>query len=309
MRVTTFGINSQFLNDLGSIMSKYQGLQAELDSGRKLNQPSDDPVGFTADIQLQSSLNEVNEWSSNASAATTSMQSQDSTLGDIQSVLGNIRTQLLQALNGTNTPGDLQNTGRAVYQEVSNAIQLANTSDGQQYIFAGLTGKQQPISMSSTNSVITSIKWSGGGTQTVTIGNGITVPSNVDGVDIFNTAPSGTGNSLLATLQNINNHLNSGGTNVAAIQAQLQSDLNDLNGNIDNVSAQRAKLGGQMDRAEAATNQMNQLQNTLKQQKSNVEDANMADVISQLTTQQTVYEAALQTGSHLILPTLADTLK
>ncbi|MCL6598701.1 MAG: hypothetical protein K6T81_08165 [Alicyclobacillus macrosporangiidus] len=301
MRVTTFGMTATYLQDLNEVMSKYQDLQQELSSGRKLNQPSDDPVGLSVDIAIQTSLTEIDQWQNNAASGLTKLQSADASLSSLQSVLGNIRTELIQAMNGTNTPADLSQIQSVVLQEIQNVVQIADTNDGEQYIFAGVTGNQSPLSMTVAGSVIT-FTWNGGGTQTTTIGDNVQVPVNVDGAQVFNTSPGAGVPSLLTTLANIYNDL-------ANNPANLDVDLQNLDANLDNISAIRADVGGRMSRLEAAQSQLSAITNNFKKSQSQVEDADLAQVITQLSTEQTVYQAALMSGSRMILPTLADVLK
>ncbi|WP_029421623.1 flagellar hook-associated protein FlgL [Alicyclobacillus macrosporangiidus] len=307
MRVTTFGMNAQYLSDLDQIVSKYQDLSQQLSTGRKLNQPSDDPVAMAADIQTQTVQAQVSQWSSNAGAALSQMQTADAALSTLENILGQVRTEVVQALNGTNTAQDLNQICAVVQQQTAAVANVANTSDGGQYIFAGTNGTQAPWDTSSAT-------WKGNSNQrTVVIGGSVTVAVNVDGESLFATAPSGASKGLLATggagappnsgvLQQIQADLANGDMN------GLRTDLSDLDANINQVIAMRSDLGGRMTLVQAAQTQLSQASNLLQQQKGKLEDADLAQVISQLTTQQTVYMAALATGQHLILPTLADVL-
>lgn len=311
MRVTTFGANAQYLSNLDAIMQKYQTLEAELSTGRQLNQPSDNPVAMSQDIQVQSALSLVTQWNNNAGSALSSMQTADGTLSQLQSALGTIRTQLVQAMNGTNTPSDLQNIGATVFQEVNNVAQLANTNDGSTYIFAGTNGLSVPLSVTSSAAThtISAYSWSGSGNTNTEVGHGVSVQTNVDGKAVFNTVPSGGASDLMTTLENISNTMNHPPATAAALNAALGSSLSDLDANLNNISAIRADLGGRMNRMQAAQTQTQTMTLNLQTQQGQAQDANVAQVVSQITTQQTVYQAALSAGKNLILPTLADILQ
>lgn len=297
MRVTTFGMDSQYMLDLNNVMTRIQGLEQQLSTGRKLNQPSDDPVGFSSDIQTQTMLTQVTQWQGNAQSALSSMQTADSSMGTLQNVLGQIRTQLVQANNGTNTPSDIQQIAAIVSQMASSVEQVANTSDGEKYVFAGVNGTVKPMNLGTST-------WSGSSTQpTTTIGDGVTIAVGADGNALFNSVPTGAASTMMTALNNIVNDLNT------VNRPNLQQDLAELDVHVDQVSAARADLGGRMNRVESSQTQLGQMIDTLKTQKGNVEDANIADVASQLAMQQTTYQAALDTGQRLILPTLADVLK
>ncbi|MCL6547319.1 MAG: flagellar hook-associated protein FlgL [Alicyclobacillus sp.] len=296
MRVTTFGITNQYIGDLNNIMTKFQTLQRELSTGRKLNEPSDDPVAFSSDILTQTMMSEVQQWQDNAKLALSKLQMADDSMSTLQTVLGNIRTQLVQAVNGTNTPEDIRQIASVVSQQVANVEQIANTSDGEEYIFAGVNGTVKPMDLGSQT-------WSGSAQlETLAIGDGVTMPVGVDGKQLFDSVPAGGSQTLMAALNQIVADLQ------AANSPNLQQDLAELDAHINQVSAVRADLGGRMTRVQSAQTQLAQSLNILQQRKGQAEDADLAEVATQLATQQTVYQAALLSGQRMILPTLANVL-
>lgn len=313
MRITSFGITAQYMNDLNNVMAKYQDLEQQLSTGRKLNQPSDDPVAFESDMQSQTSMLQVAQWQNSATESTTSMQNSDAAMNTLQGILGGIRTQVVQAVNGTNTQEEFGSILAFVSQQIQAVAQTANSNDGQQYIFSGTNGKTQPIDASTGNLV-----WNAGVTpdQNATIGSGVTVAKNVNGQQLFNLPPSNNpaDPSLVVTLNKLQQDMKAAsqapdGATLQTDVQMLQTDLSNLDTNIDNVSSMRADLGGRMKRIQAVTTQLSQTNTLLAQQKSQAEEANLAQVMTQLTTQQTVYQAALLSGQRLILPTLADVMK
>ncbi|KPV44363.1 flagellin [Alicyclobacillus ferrooxydans] len=298
MRVTTFGMTANYLNDLTNIMQKLQNTEQEASTGNRINQPSDDPVGYSADVATQSMIKNTQQWINNAKFATSSMQVASDAIGSLQSMLGKIRTQLVTATNGTNTPQDLQQMATVVKQYIGSVQSIANTSNGEQYIFAGTNGNSAPLSGDVTSGFL----WGGNNkSQNTNIGNGTKLQVNTDVSAVFNGNSSASQN-LMKNLTNIYQDLSAGN------QSNLQTDLGNLDSNISNVTAVQSDLGGRMDRAQAANSQLSSMLLTLQNQQSQLQDANMADVITSLTREQTVYTAALNVGAKMILPTLASVL-
>lgn len=309
MRIATFAMNAQYMTDLDNIMGKYQGLETQLSTGRKLNQPSDNPVGIETDMQSQTELTQVSEWTSNATIALSNMKTTDDAMANLQDVLGSVRTNLIQAESGTNTQSEINDILKNVQQQVEAIAQIGNTSDGQQYIFAGANGSTKPIAVNTSTG---QLSWNGGtiADKQLTIGSNVTIETGSNGQQLFNQATNG----MISNLNSILNDLNTAASASTAAQMQtslqsVQTDLSNLDTNIDNVSSMRADLGGRMSRVTSAQTQLSQMDTSIKEVKSSVEDANVAQVMTQLTTQQTVYQAALLAGQHMILPTLADILK
>lgn len=279
-------------------MQKLQAEEQQASTGNRINQPSDDPVGYSADVTAQSMIKDTQQWIGNAAFATSSMQIANDSITTLQSMLGKIRTQVVAATNGTNTATDLKQMATVVKQYIGAVKSVANTNDGQEYIFAGTNGDSVPLS----GDVTSGFTWNGNNKpQNTDIGNGTKLQINTDVSSVFNSNSSASQN-LLKNLTNIYQDLNAGN------KSNLQTDLGDLDSNISNVTAVQSDLGGRMDRAQAANSQLSSILLTLQNQQSQLQDANMADVISSLTTDQTVYTAALNVGAKMILPTLASVL-
>jgi flagellar hook-associated protein 3 FlgL len=84
--------------------------------------------------------------------------------------------------------------------------------------------------------------------------------------------------------------------------------LKNLQAGMSNVTNLNASLGATIQRVTALQNQMTQYATTMTNQKSTLEDANMAQVITQFSTDQTVYQSALKMGSEVLLPSLVSFL-
>lgn len=153
---------------------------------------------------------------------------------------------------------------------------------------------------------------------------GVELPVNLRATSMLLTIPQGANQTLQSTLNDVVNNLNGLSKDAASIQsssssaaqlqtaqtdfqtrqANLQTDLANLTANTDNVTNLNAGLGARMQRLQALQQQMSQYSKTLSNQQSNLEDANMAQVITQFSTDQNVYQAALKMGAEVMLPSL-----
>jgi flagellar hook-associated protein 3 FlgL len=77
----------------------------------------------------------------------------------------------------------------------------------------------------------------------------------------------------------------------------------------DNVVAERAALGAKVNRVDLVVERLKDEDINIQKMMSQNEDADMADVITQLKMQEAVHRAALGTGSRVIQPTLLDFLR
>src|SRR5207253_10633352 len=109
------------------------------------------------------------------------------------------------------------------------------------------------------------------------------------------SAVAGDGSSgLLKTMRDIVSHLQTDdGTSLRG------ADLSTLDTVGDTVSNARAVVGGRTNRRESADSRLKDLEQVANSQLSNVEDADMAKVLVQFSTQQAVYQAALRSGAQI----------
>lgn len=130
------------------------------------------------------------------------------------------------------------------------------------------------------------------------VGPNVQLAVNVTGYDVFHVVHGTASSDLTSTLQHIVTDLSASST------TNLQQDLTDLSANLNSVINMNAELGTKIQRVTALQNQMTQYTQQLTDQQSNLEDANMAQVITQFSTDQTVYQAALKMGAEVLLPSL-----
>ena len=119
-------------------------IQQQVSSTKNFSKPSDDPINVERAMQLQSSVNYTTQYGSNIKTANTWMQTTDTTLGQIGTVLSNIRNNLEQA-GGVYTQDEKDKINDAASQEVDQLATLFNTNFEGEYIFGGTAGLSKPI--------------------------------------------------------------------------------------------------------------------------------------------------------------------
>jgi flagellar hook-associated protein 3 FlgL len=131
-----------------------------------------------------------------------------------------------------------------------------------------------------------------------TIAPGQRIQVNVNGDDVFGTP----GDDIFANLTEISAAVRSDPTQLDALSATLDSKTQQ-------VQSQLATVGTRFQRVEAMKSQNSSDALTMKQNMSNLEDADLAQVMINLQTQQVAYQAALQATARAIQPSLADFLR
>ena len=297
-RITTQMTASMTLNDLQQSLNRLDTTQQQLSSGKKINQPSDDPYGTSQAMSLNGQLSSLNDYTNNITDGTAWTQQATTSLGNIDSMVQRVRELVVQASNGTYSQSNLNASASEVNQLIDAIKQEANASYNGQYIFSGTSTGTAPYQTGSTDTYQ-------GGTGSVNrlIGPNTTlsVSTNISTL-LGNGQASGDG-GLLDTLRTIASDMQSG--NSGAIGG---ADLKNLDSNFGTLTQMEANVGAITNRLTLASTRIQQLQNSDTAALSNVQDADMATVAINFSTEQAAYSAALKAGANIVQSSLLDFL-
>jgi len=172
-------------------------------------------------------------------------------------------------------------------------ITLGNTQLNGKYIFGGFKNDTPPFD-SSGNFLGTDDAIS------VEVDHGSFVQMNYSGGELIRGTGGGT--DIIATLDNIIAALNSNDT--SGVEAEL-SNLDDALGQ---VLATRTDLGARLTHLNSANTMIDNMNLSLTKITSDKQDADMIQVISDLSKQQTAYEAAVAAAAKISQISLLDYL-
>ena len=125
------------------------------------------------------------------------------------------------------------------------------------------------------------------------IAPGVQVQVNVTGESVFGPP----GNDVFSTLTQLSAAIH-GNQPLTALSAQLNTQTQQ-------VETAQATVGATYSRVDTTKNQNTTNATTMQQNLSNVEDADMAQVLMNLQAQETTYQAALAAAAKAIQPSLA----
>jgi len=297
-RITTQMTASMTLNDLQQSLNRLDTTQQQLSSGKKLNQPSDDPYGTSQAMSLNGQLSSLNDYTNNITDGTAWTQQATTSLGDIDSMVQRVRELVVQASNGTYTQSDLSASASEVNQLIDAIKQEANASYNGQYIFSGTSTSTAPYQTGATD---TYQGWTGNIYRLIGPNTTLSVNTNISSL-LGNGQASGDG-GLLDTLRTIASDMQSG--NTGAIGG---ADLKNLDSNFGTLTQMEANVGAISNRLTLASSRIEQLQNSDTAALSNVQDADMATVAINFSTEQAAYSAALKAGANIVQSSLLDFL-
>jgi flagellar hook-associated protein 3 FlgL len=306
MRITQSMMTDRLLANLGKSQERLSRASEEMQTQKKLLKPSDDPVGAQLAVMTRGDLAANDKYSNNISQARGFMQTAGSSLDEITKLLHRARELTIQGANGATGPEARQNIAAEIDQIVDAVKQAGNTNYAGVYIFGGTATTTQPYDTMTIPAVDT---YQGdNGVVAREIGPGVSVQINT----LVNTGTppllgSGGGDGgLIDSLRNISAHLKSG--LAADVTALGTSDLRALDDNLTTISKAQAVLGATVNRLDAADDRLSSTKVASTQLLSDTEDVDAATAYLNLSTTQSVYEAALKAGATIIQPSLLDFL-
>ncbi|RAT98722.1 flagellar hook-associated protein FlgL [Brevibacillus sp. Leaf182] len=298
VRVTQNMLNSNMLRNLHNSMRNMDKLQQQLSSGSKIERPSDDPVVAARGMFYRSSLMENDQYSRNVDEAQSWMDMTDATMDEVGNVLKRIKELLVYSGDGAVSPDDLKAMSSEVKQLKNHLGTLANQQINGKYIFAGTDTNKPPYDMTANGGKGDFVNTNSSPIN-LEVSQNVFVTSNINAQNIFNFPNNGS--NMFKVLDNIITELDSGKS-----ATQFQEAIGQQ---FDKLLAERASLGANVNRVELIAERLKSQEVSITGLMSKNEDANMAEVMTDLKTQESVHQAALGSGARIIQPTLLDFLR
>ena len=293
MRVDPFFVTN-LVGPLDQTQATEQQLTAELSGGVRVTSLSQDPVAAGQNVLLLNQMQRDDSFTQSSSLVQGQLQVADSALGSVVSQLTSVISAATSANNGTMNSSDLKSVSNQIAGIRDEILALANTSYQGQYIFAGGKTSTLPFSLSSATSPATTTYSGDQDVNSLETPNGQNIQLNVPGSQIFD---AGGGNSVFAALNNLVADYASGIPSGSAV-----ADTIALGNALNFVSQQRVVIDNSITRLTAATDSVAGEKTQLTAAQTNLMQADVAQVATQLSlaeTQQTAPEAVIaQLGSN-----------
>jgi flagellar hook-associated protein 3 FlgL len=266
-----------------------QQLTSELSSGVRVNSLSDDPLASGQNVLLLNQMQKDDSFTQTSSLVTGKLQVADSALGSVVSQLTQAISLATSANNGTMNSSNLKSISNQIAGILGEVTSLANTSYQGQYIFGGTQTSTAPFTTSNSQTTYNGDD----GVNSIQTPNGQSIQLNVPGDQIFTASGS---NSVFAALNSLVADYASGTTSSSAV-----TDTEALSTTLNYVSQQRVVLDNSLSRLTDASEAVSSEKTQLTTAQTNLMQADVAQVSTQLSlskTQQTSLEDVIsQLGS------------
>ncbi|MFD0847366.1 flagellar hook-associated protein FlgL [Sphingosinicella xenopeptidilytica] len=297
MRVGTFQSFQSQMSRMGSLQSTLAQLEAQIASGKRILDPSDDPLGSSRVADLQRSIDNNQQFIRNMDAITTQLSFADSAVDAMSNQMVRAKELAVQAANGTLTDADRKVISTELGQIIDQMLSLSNSRDAAgNYLFSGASVGTAPFARDATGAIV----WQGSGdAPKVPISADVAVSTGANGLSMLSIETSGGRQTILASLTEFKALLDDPSVDAATFTAGMEKALSDTTAGIDRLADQRATFGSRMAQVDTETDRLKALETTMTTAKSNLESLDVAAAIVQLKSAMTLLDASQQSFAQI----------
>ncbi|MEW4431730.1 flagellar hook-associated protein FlgL [Paenibacillus pabuli] len=300
IRVTSGMMSTQMLSNLNRNLNRMDNMSNQISTGRKINKPSDDPVGVTYALRYRAELAANEQYQTNTDAAVSWLDTTDSNMQQALDVIKRLKELAIQGSNGTLSGSDLEAVNLEVDELKNHLVDIGNTQIRGKYIFNGETYDQMPYQLSGGVTEFADVETDNGGVI-YSISQQVTFQINTSGNEFFGSKTET--DNIFRIIDNLSVALNS-------------EDQDAVSQQLENIESRSNKMQAALSEVGARSNRIELVQNRLLDQnlnfttlQSKTEDADVASLMIQATSAQTIYEASLKSSAQIMQPSLMDFMR
>ncbi|MDQ6422505.1 flagellar hook-associated protein FlgL [Paenibacillus sp. LHD-117] len=321
LRVTQSMMNTQLLRNISNNLGRMNTLQNQLSTGMKINKPSDDPVGITFALRYRSELDANDQYTKNVSSSLSMLEYTDTTVGQAGDIMQRFRELLVKGANGAMEQTSLDAIKVEVSQLYNQMVEIGNSQFNGKQVFNGEFTGEKPyptMGVEGTPDLIAvppllkafQVSSDNGSIQ-YELAASMKLGINLVGNEVFGEGISPTAtqaeiessDNVFLLLQRAHDMLGAGD------QVGISKLIEQVDTRMNTMLTKRAEVGARINRVGIVQQRLDDITINLKTVQAKTEDADMAEVITNMKTEENVYQASLSVGAQLIRPSLVDFLR
>ncbi|MDP8943020.1 MAG: flagellar hook-associated protein FlgL [Actinomycetota bacterium] len=303
-RISNLMLSRSVVADANAAAMRLAETRRELSSGKRIERPSDDPLGANRALGLRTDLDGVRQHRRNIAEATGWLNAADSALARITDMAHRVHELTVQGATDSATPTARAAIALELDHLAEGMKQEASTQYAGRYVFSGAQTLTKPYAAGGAGA--DAYLGDGAGIARE-IGPGVSVQVNTTGSRVLGSGQVAADGKLLNVVRDIADRLRSG--TAADINALRTTDLARLAAATDALVSERAAVGGTTNRLEAANARLVELEESATKLLSETEDTDMAEAMVRFSMQQSVYQSALRSGAVIVQASLMDFLR
>lgn len=298
MRVATANSFDTTVNNLARRQTDLIAQQERLSTGKRVLRASDDPMAATLAEAAQNRLSRVQGDLRAMENSRASLIQAESGLGESVDLIQKARELIIAAGNGAYGPTERQAIANELKGLREQMFAVANQQDSTgRTLYGGLGGSMTPFTDNLSGGVF-------GGQRGQQAAGNTSLPQSLDGHAIWmripssdTTQPPGTTTTIFQVMKDTENALTTGAD--ADRTATLSRTLAELDAGLDRVSLARGYAGEMLNRADSLESTLSSRVVANEREKSQLEDLDMIEGISDFQNQQVGMEAALKSYAQI----------
>lgn len=306
MRLSTNMIFNQQVRGITDSQSSWLKVGEQLSSGRRVTNPSDDPIAASRAVVLSQTQAQSSQYALARTFASQGLSMEENALTSVTSSIQNAQTLIVHGSTGTLSDDDRGSIATQLEGIRAQLLNQANSKDGNgRYIFAGYNTDTAPFV--ETNGSISYVGGSQAITQKVDSSRTMTVGHTGDNIFMSITGNATAEPDGSASETNLFNMLDSA---IAALRTpqngadeatkQTFQDAMDktnrgLSNSLNNVLTVRSEIGTQLSELDTLNAQGDDRKVILSSEMSDLIDVDYTSAISSYTMQQTALQASYKT--------------
>ena len=313
LRVGMKTMYDRMLYNLNKLTDELGKLQTQIASGKKYERPSDAPVELVRALGYRKSIEEVDRYQASIREGKAYLRTMEGAFQGLEDLVMRAKELAIQARNTTLSPANRKALAKEVDNLLQEALALANTRHGGRYVFGG----NRPSGYANGEAPFELVKESlpDGQVKKRVVYHG--------GEEDFYYSYSPDGKILIG--RNGNKAIVESGIfdTLISLKRTLEADnvedprreveelgvhIDRLDRVLDHLLRERADLGARMDHLELKENLYDDLKNTIKENLSNTEEADLIEVATRLRAKETAYQAALAASAKVMQQSLVNYL-
>jgi len=293
MRVTNSLMANNYLRNLNRQTSKVMKYQDQLSSLKEVSRPSDDPMAVSKIMDLNTDINQNEQYLNTIEDAIDWTNVQDSALAQATNSLQRIRTLVQSAGTDTMSSEGRQAVKSEIEGEIGTLTDALNTNFGGRYVFAGQDTTEKPFVITTNEEgAFTGITYAGSNENLPReVSSGVTVDLLSDGSQLESFGDETLGGFLSDVLTALDNN------DTEALSGEL---LETADAAIGNTVNKRTEVGAIFNRLEASKERNESEKLNLLSMRSNEQDVDLAEKYMEFSMEMIAYQASLQMGTQIL---------
>ena len=150
MRITNSMMVSTMMRNLNNNLNRMDKIQMQMATGKRINKPSDDPVGMAKVLTLSSDVAANEQYKKNVDEALSWLETTEIAVTQLKDVIQRVRELTVRGATGTLAPEDKQAIQKEITQLKDQVVSIGNSTYAGRYIFAGFNTMNRPFTLEET---------------------------------------------------------------------------------------------------------------------------------------------------------------